>query len=205
MDFCVRRGGSGIIPRFVVLVLVFFLSCFSQASANLPTALVLHGPALQLRLQSIWEKSAELPHFDSGPAKAPVRLIVFFDPNCPYCAILWKRLQPWMQRLPVRWVPIAFLKPSSLAIAATILRSPNPVKALAFNEGKYVFAAHAGGLLPMFQVPATLAKALSQSTLLWNQNFDISPTLLYHGAKKYHDVLGLPNDSQLRSWLGPPT
>ena len=44
--------------------------------------------------------------------------MVFFDPNCPFCAHLWRELQPWQNRLRVRWIPVAFVRPDSLGMAS---------------------------------------------------------------------------------------
>lgn len=55
----------------------------------------------------------------------PVHLTVFIDPNCIYCHLFWKDLtktKGWTEKYTIRWVPLAFLKPSSRGKAGEILK-----------------------------------------------------------------------------------
>lgn len=72
--------------------------------------------------------------------------MVFFDPNCPFCVKLWHDLQKWHDNLIVKWIPVAFVHPSSLGMAARVFSAKDPQKVLAFNEEHYDLktdAAHA--------------------------------------------------------------
>ena len=109
----------------------------------------LTGPSLQAFLESTWRVAHALPGVMTGPEIGP-SIIVFFDPNCPFCAHFWHRLHALRKRLRIKWVPVAFIRPTSLNMAAQILASKSPVKALDFNEQHYDFALHEGGLLPSF-------------------------------------------------------
>jgi thiol:disulfide interchange protein DsbG len=189
----------------LICCLAGFLGIWGVASAQtLPAAFRLHGPALQQRLQAVWTESWQRPGILTGSAQAKRRIVVFFDPNCPYCAHLWRDLQAWKQRLQVRWIPIAFLRHSSLGLAAAILSAPSPRHALAINEGTYVFQTRTGGYLPLSHPAPHWRQVIHLNTQLWAKNFRMTPTLLYHGVHKWHDVVGLPNRHQLQTWFGPP-
>ena len=171
---------------------------------TLPAALSMHGQAIQHRLQQVAAVAPKLPAIYTGPAHARRQIVVFFDPNCPFCARLWDALQPWRAQLRVEWIPIAFLRPSSIWIAATMLTAPNPVQALAENEEHYQYQTRSGGLLPTLTQPAPLLQKIRRSTAIWQENFDVSPAILYQGPHKLHDVLGLPSTKQLHELLGKP-
>ena len=171
---------------------------------TLPAALSMHGQAIQDRLRQVAAVAPQLPAIYTGPAHARREIVVFFDPNCPFCARLWDALQPWRAQLRVEWIPIAFLRPSSIRIAATMLTAPHPAQALAENEEHYQYQTRSGGLLPALTQPAPLLQKIGRSTAIWQENFDVSPTILYQGPHKLHDVLGLPSTKQLHELLGKP-
>lgn len=56
---------------------------------------------------------------------------VMFDPNCPFCHLSWKALKPYAAAgANVHWVPVGYLKASSMKNAAGILAAKDPVVAL---------------------------------------------------------------------------
>src|SRR5262249_40863350 len=56
-------------------------------------------------------------------AKQPKRVLyVFWDANCYYCNLTWKALQHYEKAgLQVRWVPVAYQKDNSAALAAAVM------------------------------------------------------------------------------------
>lgn len=60
----------------------------------------------------------------------------FQDPNCPYCHVLYENEAPLIKdgKLTVRYVPVAFLTPSSPAEAAEWLQSAHPLVVLQHFE-----------------------------------------------------------------------
>ena len=60
----------------------------------------------------------------------------FFDPNCPYCHGMYNEEQPLIHsgKLTVRYVPVAYLMPSSTPEAAALLQSAHRLAALAHFE-----------------------------------------------------------------------
>lgn len=71
------------------------------------------------------------PYVAEGPVRNPRSLLyVIYDANCPYCHLAWKMLQPYEKAgLQVRWVPVAFLSPTSMPKAIEALAAPDPTAA----------------------------------------------------------------------------
>ncbi|MHB1880850.1 MAG: hypothetical protein ACYCPA_01365 [Acidithiobacillus sp.] len=166
-----------------------------------PAVFRLHGEALQERVDTLWRLAWHMPGITTGPLEAQERVLIFFDPNCPFCARLWRELRPWRYVVTVHWVPVAFIRPSSVGLAAAMLMAHDPARTLAENENRYNFRSRTGGLLPVLTVPSRWVKVIGGNTNFWARNFGITPTLLFQGRKNIHDVMALPNTSQLGRWL----
>src|SRR3982750_2700748 len=84
-------------------------------------------------------------------AKSPKSVLyVFFDPNCYYCNLTWRAVQPYENvGLQGRWVPVAYQKDSSAGMAAAMLEARDPAAALRENETRYRPANYDGGLKPL--------------------------------------------------------
>lgn len=67
-------------------------------------------------------------------------LYVFVDPNCPFCNMTWKALQPYEAAgLQVRWIPVATLGPTSLPKAVEVMAAADKTAAfrrMEANHGK---------------------------------------------------------------------
>ena len=73
------------------------------------------------------ERAVTIPE---GTLAAPRRVIyVVFDPNCPFCHALWLALQPYERAgVQVRWLPVAYLRPTSHTKAAAMLEADDPLQ-----------------------------------------------------------------------------
>lgn len=101
-----------------------------------------------------------------GPRGARRILYVFFDPNCFYCHLTWKALQPYEKAgLQVRLVPVAYQQPTSAGRAAAIMQAPDRVAAMRENELRYDRAHFEGGIAPA-NVSMALAAQLDANTKL---------------------------------------
>ena len=114
------------------------------------------------------EKAA---HIAEGAAQsknaAKSMLYVFFDPNCWYCNLTWKALQHYEKAgLQVRWIPVAYQKPSSATRAAAIMQARDPAAALRENEMKYRVESYDGGIAPLAQPSPATQKALAANLAL---------------------------------------
>ncbi|WP_298139655.1 thioredoxin fold domain-containing protein [Acidiferrobacter sp.] len=130
--------------------------------------------------------------------RGPVRLYVFFDPNCPYCHSLYDALQPAIRQrgLVVRWVPVGILTLSSYGKAAALLRATHKAAAMARMEAG--FRNGRGAIRPR-RAPPPVARRLSYNVQLFE---DIGargvPFLIYKTRKDHvHAVTGDPPRSDL--------
>jgi hypothetical protein len=146
-------------------------------------------------MKTFWDRSIALPGIETGSVDAGKRMLVYFDPNCPVCARQWRILQPYLDTVRIRWIPIAYLGESSKRRAAAILAAPDPVKALAQNESAYDARRHLGGYVPPTSVPDWALRAVEANTRQAMYTGDVTgtPTLgfeLYKG-ERYFRLFGL--------------
>lgn len=82
-------------------------------------------------LPALLAELEQAQHVPEGTMASPKSVIyVIFDPNCPYCHAAWKMLQPYEKAgLLVRWVPVAYLAPTSLPKAVEIMAAPDTTAA----------------------------------------------------------------------------
>ncbi|WP_297388297.1 thioredoxin fold domain-containing protein [Acidiferrobacter sp.] len=125
--------------------------------------------------------------------RGPVRLYVFFDPNCPYCHALYETLQPIIrsQGLGVRWVPVGILALSSYGKAAALLEAAHPAAAMARMEAGF----HGGrGAIRPRRATAPVARALLYNIHLFEAaGAQGVPFLVYKTrADHVHTVTGEP-------------
>lgn len=116
-------------------------------------------------MQRFWTAAMALKGIDTGPADSQKRMLMFFDPNCPACARQWPIVKPYLDTIRIHWVPVAYIDPNSLQLAAAILSAPDPAKALADNEDHYDFKTARGGYLPPATVPKWAEDAVRANTV----------------------------------------
>ena len=142
-----------------------------------------------------------------GAKDAKSVLYVFFDPNCFYCNLTWKALQPYERAgLQVRWVPVAYQKPSSVGRAAAILGAPDRAAALHENEVNYDKPHFDGGIKPMDKPQAELTAQLQANTDLMRK-FGVPAVPVLIWKDNNGNVLikpGVPRLSQLPGITGLP-
>ena len=132
-------------------------------------------------------------------------LYVFFDPNCIFCHLLWKAVQPYEKvGLEVRWVPVAFLKSSSIGRAAAIMTVPDPLTAFRENESNY--ANDNGGITPLSHISAQFRTTIANNNQLMNAfRSNGTPTLVWKDEKGHIQVLsGMPSLSDLPKIINLP-
>ena len=141
-------------------------------------------------------------------AKEPKRVLyVFWDANCYYCNLTWKALQYYEKAgLQVRWVPVAYQKDNSAALAAAVMGARDRVAALRENETRYRAKSYDGGIKAAAQVPADLAIELEENmTLMGRFGMSGTPALVWKDARgKVQTHLGLPPLSKLPAITGLP-
>ncbi|HTQ73840.1 MAG TPA: thioredoxin fold domain-containing protein [Burkholderiales bacterium] len=141
-------------------------------------------------------------------AKEPKRVLhVFWDANCYYCNLTWRALQRYERAgLQVRWVPVAYQKENSAALAAAVMGAKDRVAALRENETRYRARSYDGGIKAAAQVPADLAIELEENmTLMGRFGMSGTPALVWKdsgGQVQTH--LGMPRLSRLPAITGLP-
>ncbi len=158
--------------------------------------------------------AALFPRLDStgyiaeGATRHPKSVLyVFFDPNCIFCHLTWKALQPYEKvGLQVRWVPVAFLKPTSMGRAAAIMEAKNPAAVLRDNESGFITATEDGGVKPLAKpAQASLSRLNSNGQLMNSFGSTGTPTLVWKDkAGKVQSRDGLPKLSELPAITGLP-
>ena len=134
-------------------------------------------------------------------------LYVFTDPNCIYCHLVWKALQPYETvGLQVHWIPMGFLKADSAGKAAALLEAKDGAALLKELETHYSVKDESGGIAPLAHVPAADQNKLDNNIKLFQDlGFDGTPTLVYQGSGgRWANVSGLPQLSHLPGILNLP-
>ena len=166
---------------------LFAGNLISKSGANLTqtyTAKYINSAAAKKAASTI---ATQTHYFTQGSSKAPHKAYVFFDPNCSACHIFYTEAAPAIKtgKLQVRWIPIAFLKPSSDGKAALILSGKDDkarAALLASDEHGFVMKTETGGLTAMkpnknnkkyFDMVNANTKYFSK------QGFYVTPTIVY--------------------------
>lgn len=163
--------------------LVFALS--AAILVSVPSFAHIHAPA------SPAQKARRLALYNSlGQATAiveghgPRRVYDFFDPNCPYCHILYERLKPLIgpYHLTVYDIPVAYLTPTSTGKAAALLEARNRLAALRGAEAHYSWKK--GSSITEKPLTEAARKALAVNLKLDTQaaGFPLVPILVYRKA-----------------------
>ena len=142
-----------------------------------------------------------------GAKDAKSVLYVFFDSNCFYCNLTWKALKPYEKAgLQVRWVPVAYQKPSSVGRAAAIMGAPDRVAALRENEVNYDRPHFDGGIKPVDKPQAQLTAQLQANTELMRKfGVPATPLLVWKDNNGNVQIKpGVPRLSQLPGITGLP-
>ncbi|WP_035210925.1 thioredoxin fold domain-containing protein [Acidithiobacillus thiooxidans] len=138
---------------------------------------------------SYWKDIGQRLTYIQEGHKGPV-IYDFIDPNCPYCHGMYDEEQPLIKagKLSVRYVPVAYLLPSSTPEAAAILQSPHRIQALQHFE-ELAAKSFAAPLGPQGPVGLPQAKALPQTLHALRVNMAVLqsthsmgvPAILYEG------------------------
>ena len=142
-----------------------------------------------------------------GAAQPKRVLYVFWDANCYYCNLTWRALQPYEKAgLQVRWVPVAYQKDNSAALAAAVMGARDRVAALRENETRYRPKTYDGGIKAAAKVPADFAIQLEDNmTLMGRFGMSGTPALVWKDANgRIRTNLGLPRLSELPAITGLP-
>lgn len=149
----------------------------------------------------LWEQLGQAHWIGQG--HGPHILYMIFDPNCPYCHVLYDELEPMVQsaHLNLRFIVVGFLAPSSTGKAAAILQAKDPRAAIRENE-KGFNMEHFGAIREVIPTPETDKILADNLKLLEESGRRIVPTLIYRDRQgKIQVIHGLLDKSGLQATL----
>lgn len=112
-----------------------------------------------------FEAAAQGAGFVVGQAMAAREVRVFFDPQCPHCAVLWAASRPLHDRIRMVWMPVAFIGPTSGPQGALLLAAGDA--AAAMDQHERLLAAGQGGLAVPGPADAGLLAKIKANTEIW--------------------------------------
>lgn len=151
---------------------------------------------------SMAEIAAEARGFTSGQAMSARTVYVFFDPQCPHCAMLWNATKPLRSQARFVWIPVGLLNGSSAPQGAALLAAADPVAAMDIHERSIM--EKGSGIAAVGDLDALKAAVLANTKLLDRYQFNSVPTIVANNAITGALVVkegALPTD-QLADLLG---
>lgn len=191
--------------RHLLVTLSGFAAAVAACSKTEPPAPAAAAPAATptMDAQKAYAEARAGSGFAVGPLMAADPVLVFFDPQCPHCAELWKASQPLLGKVRMVWMPVGILRPVSAPQGALILAAKDP--AATMSEHEALLANRQGGLAAPDNVPAEqLAKVKANTELLGKLGADSVPFILWRNRQSgaYGSHAGaLPTD-QLAQRVG---
>ena len=154
-------------PRRQALIagagLLWLAGCSRQPEAAAP-ATAPAAPAPSTNPREAFETALRGTGFAVGQANSARQAMVFFDPQCPHCAALWKASQPLLNRVRMVWIPIAFVSPKSPGQGAMLLSTSDPQALMDLHESR--MTAGQGGLEVQGEPAADLVAQIKANTQL---------------------------------------
>lgn len=165
-----------------------------------------------------WEQLEHAKWIADGSDKAPRKIYVFTDPNCPYCNKFWTESRPWVEsgKVQLRHLIVGVLTETSPGKAAALLGDKNPSALLdAHERGQSVatMKAFAAGhirmlgdetLKPLKRIPPSIQAQLeSNVAMMMELNLRATPAVVWRdGHGRIQKSEGVP-PNKLPEVLGP--
>ena len=125
--------------------------------------------------------AAEAQGFTVGSQMSQRTVYVFFDPQCPHCAMLWESAKPLKSQAKFVWMPVRLLNDSSESQGATILAAKDPVALMDEHEASLL--GKRGGISAASDIAAQKA-IVQKNTALFNRfGFSSIPTVIAKHAQ----------------------
>jgi thiol:disulfide interchange protein DsbG len=152
--------------------------------------------------REMWQRMENATWILDGKKEAPTVIYVFADPFCPYCKQFWKQARPWVEsgKIQLRTLMVGVIKPESPATAAAILSARDPAKTW------HDYEQSAGKLtldVPKSIPPAQMNVLNENQKLMDELGANATPAIYYmNSEKELQQIVGLPDDAQLKTMLG---
>lgn len=153
-----------------------------------------------------WERVENSTFVTEGAQGKDVKAVLyaFLDPNCIYCHLAWKALQPYEQAgVQVRWIAVGFLQASSMGKSAAILEATDPAQALREHETNY--GPGKSGIAPVTPKPETRARIDANQKLMQDMGITGTPGFVWKDADGRVQVkVGMPRLAEFAQMTGLP-
>lgn len=150
-----------------------------QHESSLGTATITEiTPQIKTLLQVMGKN---ISGFGTGPQQNSVMpLMVFFDPQCPYCKNLWSAASaPENKDIPIIWIPVGILNDLSMNQAAAIIQSPDAEKTMNMHEADISTGGH-GLMVNAADINKDSLERVQRNTLLFGKmNLKSVPIILH--------------------------
>jgi thiol:disulfide interchange protein DsbG len=144
---------------------------------------------------AVWRRAMELSGLELTDAPGRIRILVFFDADCPYCATLWSRLHAQATTRGVKWIPVAYFGTGSYGRAASLLSAREPGAALDANFRTYDRAKNAGAARVMDNVPGPIAGRIQANETFWKGLGAMTPLIIYRSRNgTSYSFSGMPDE-----------
>ena len=144
--------------------------------------------------------------FTVGSPMSVRTVYVFFDPQCPHCAVLWQSARPLKSQAKFIWIPVSLLNKTSEGQGAAILAAQDPVAKM--DEHEASLTAQKGGISAMGDLDPQRESVKKNTELLNRFGFASVPSIVAQhaqsGALLTHE--GALPTAELAAFLGlqPP-
>jgi thiol:disulfide interchange protein DsbG len=120
--------------------------------------------------------AAEAKGFNVGSTMSTRVVYVFFDTQCPHCAVLWEAARPLRPQARFVWIPVGLIGEKSVAQGAAIVSAADPIATMDENEKSVI--AKGGGIAAMGVTDAQ-KDVVKKNTELFNRfGFTGVPTIV---------------------------
>ncbi len=120
--------------------------------------------------------ATEAKGFTVGSAMSVRTVYVFFDPQCPHCAVLWEQAKPLKSQAKFVWIPVGLINPASTSQGAAILAAADPAAAMDAHEAS--MTQKTGGITATGNLDAFKAAVEANTKLMNRFQFQGVPTLV---------------------------
>ena len=134
------------------------------------------GAAAPAQAVSVEAIAAQAKGFTVGAAMSARTVYVFFDPQCPHCAVLWESAKPLKSQAKFVWIPVGILNGASGPQGAALLASADPARAM--DEHEASMRTKQGGIKTAGDVSAQMEWVVANTKLFDKFGFGSVPAVV---------------------------
>jgi len=120
--------------------------------------------------------AAEAKGFIAGSQMSKRTVYVFFDAQCPHCAVLWEAAKPLKSQAKFVWIPVGILNAASTSQGATLLAAGDPVAAM--DEHEASMKAGRGGISAASSINPQKDAVAKNTALMTRLGFSAIPSIV---------------------------